>query len=146
MYNPHFWRRSTHSEDSVVPCDMVLMKGMVCRCTIIRYSWWHAHFVFHVSFYFLRNLRFCFLCVLGNPRQYCMSKIWHCVTGLYYDTQEIVPCVKGDYRVNKANVELSRFSGKEIEVRALIEGQFLAKRAYAEDLGFTLSKQSVFGL
>ena len=37
---------------------------------------------------------------------------------------------------------LSKFSGKEIEVRALIEGQFLAKRAYTEDLGFTLSKWS----
>jgi len=64
----------------------------------------------------------------------------HCVTGLYYDTQEILPCVSGDYHVNKANVMLSKFSGKEIEVRALIEGQFLAKRAYTEDLGFTLSK------
>lgn len=62
--------------------------------------------------------------------------------GLYYDTQEILPCVKGDYHVNKANVELSKFSGKEIEVRALIEGQFLAKRAYAEDLGFTLSEDT----
>jgi xylulokinase len=66
--------------------------------------------------------------------------IWHCVTGLYYDTQEILPCVSGDYHVNKANVVLSKFSGKEIEVRALIEGQFLAKRAHVEDLGFTLSK------
>ena len=66
----------------------------------------------------------------------------HCVTGLYYDTQEILPCLNGDFHVNKANVEISKFSGKEIEVRALIEGQFLAKRAYAEDLGFILSKQS----
>jgi len=64
----------------------------------------------------------------------------HCVTGLYYDTQEILPCVSGDYHVNKANVMLPKFSGKEIEVRALIEGQFLAKRAYTEDLGFTVGK------
>lgn len=42
--------------------------------------------------------------------------------------------------MNKANVELFKFNGKEIEVRALIEGQFLAKRAHAEDLGFSLSK------
>jgi xylulokinase len=59
---------------------------------------------------------------------------------LYYDTWEIIPFVQGDYRVNKANVELFKFNGKEIEVRALIEGQFLAKRAHAEDLGFSLSK------
>ncbi|XP_021936938.1 xylulose kinase-like isoform X2 [Zootermopsis nevadensis] len=62
--------------------------------------------------------------------------------GLYYDTQEIIPFVKGDYRRNKANVEVPRFSGKEIEVRAVVEGQFLAKRAHAEDLGFTLSKNT----
>jgi xylulokinase len=48
--------------------------------------------------------------------------------------------VKGDYRVNRANVEVPKFNGKEIEVRALIEGQFLGKRAHAEDIGFTLSK------
>jgi xylulokinase len=59
---------------------------------------------------------------------------------VYYDIQEIIPSVKGDYRVNKANVQLSRFNSKEIEVRALIEGQFLGKRAYAEDLGFSLGK------
>lgn len=57
--------------------------------------------------------------------------------GLYYDIQEIIPSVKGDYRVNRANVQLSKFNSKEIEVRALIEGQFLGKRAYAEDLGFS---------
>ena len=79
------------------------------------------------------------MCHCVTELYYTMS---HCVTGLYYDTQEILPCVSGDYRVNKANVVLSKFSGKEVEVRALIEGQFLAKRAYTEDLGFTLSKRS----
>lgn len=70
----------------------------------------------------------------------CSPKPWCFIPGLYYDTQEIIPFVKGDYRRNKANVEVPRFSGKEIEVRAVVEGQFLAKRAHAEDLGFTLSK------
>lgn len=69
-----------------------------------------------------------------------MPKVWYFITGLYYDTQEIIPCVKGDYHMNKANVEVLKFSGKEIEVRAVIEGQFLGKRAHAEDLGFTISK------
>ncbi|XP_077274368.1 xylulose kinase isoform X2 [Temnothorax americanus] len=57
---------------------------------------------------------------------------------LYFDTQEILPFVIGDYRYNKANDEISRYSSKEVEVRALIEGQFVAKRAYAEDFGFVI--------
>ncbi|PSN58396.1 Xylulose kinase [Blattella germanica] len=65
-----------------------------------------------------------------------------CAEGLYFDAQEIIPFVKGDYRVNKANVGISKFNGKEIEVRAVIEGQFVAKRAHAEDLGFSTSKDT----
>ncbi|KAM0735926.1 Xylulose kinase [Formica fusca] len=57
---------------------------------------------------------------------------------LYFDTQEILPFVIGDYRYNKANDEISRYSSKEVEVRALIEGQFVAKRAHAEDFGFVI--------
>lgn len=59
---------------------------------------------------------------------------------LYFDTQEILPFVIGDYRYNKANDEISRYSSKEVEVRALIEGQFVAKRAHAEDFGFVIGK------
>ncbi|KAF7392726.1 hypothetical protein HZH66_008559 [Vespula vulgaris] len=58
--------------------------------------------------------------------------------GLYFDAQEILPSVIGDYRFNKANDEINRYSSKEVEVRALIEGQFVAKRAYAEDFGFVI--------
>jgi hypothetical protein len=54
--------------------------------------------------------------------------------------------MKGDYRVNKADIPLSKFNGKEIEVRALIEGQFLAKRAYAEDLGFSSGNDQVMNI
>ncbi|XP_015183446.1 PREDICTED: xylulose kinase isoform X3 [Polistes dominula] len=57
---------------------------------------------------------------------------------LYFDAQEILPSVIGDYRFNKANDEINRYSSKEVEVRALIEGQFVAKRAYAEDFGFVI--------
>lgn len=59
---------------------------------------------------------------------------------LYFDKQEILPFVIGDYRYNKANDEISRYSSKEVEVRALIEGQFVAKRAYAEDFGLVIGK------
>ncbi|KAK2575698.1 hypothetical protein KPH14_012088 [Odynerus spinipes] len=58
--------------------------------------------------------------------------------GLYFDAQEILPSVIGDHRFNKANDEINRYSSKEVEVRALIEGQFVAKRAHAEDFGFTI--------
>ncbi|XP_003492243.1 xylulose kinase [Bombus impatiens] len=58
--------------------------------------------------------------------------------GLYFDAQEILPFVIGDHRFNKANEEISRYSSKEVEVRALIEGQFVAKRAHAEDFGFVI--------
>ncbi|EZA55801.1 hypothetical protein DMN91_011506 [Ooceraea biroi] len=57
---------------------------------------------------------------------------------LYFDMLEILPSILGDYRYNKANDEISRYSSKEVEVRALIEGQFVAKRAHAEDLGFVV--------
>ncbi|XP_047358248.1 xylulose kinase isoform X4 [Vespa velutina] len=58
--------------------------------------------------------------------------------GLYFDAQEILPSVIGDHRFNKANDEINRYSSKEVEVRALIEGQFVAKRAHAEDFGFVI--------
>lgn len=57
--------------------------------------------------------------------------------GLYFDSQEILPFIIGDYRFNKANEKINRYSSKEVEVRALVEGQFIAKRAYAEDFGFS---------
>lgn len=61
------------------------------------------------------------------------------ILGLYYDAQEILPFVIGDHRFNKANEKLSRFASKEVEVRALIEGQSIAKRAHAEEAGFVIS-------
>ncbi|CAG2056155.1 unnamed protein product [Timema podura] len=62
--------------------------------------------------------------------------------GLYFDVQEIIPFVKGDHRFNKANDRVHRFTSMEVEVRALVEGQFLAKRAHAEDLGFNIEAGS----
>nr|CAD7434366.1 unnamed protein product [Timema monikensis] len=62
--------------------------------------------------------------------------------GLYFDEQEIIPFVKGDHRFNKANDRVQRFTSMEVEVRALVEGQFLAKRAHAEDLGFNIEAGS----
>ncbi|XP_054281168.1 xylulose kinase-like [Macrosteles quadrilineatus] len=61
--------------------------------------------------------------------------------GLYYDAQEIIPFVQGDFRWDKSNSSVTKFT-PETEVRALLEGQFIAKRAHAEDLGFIVGKDS----
>ncbi|XP_015120128.1 xylulose kinase [Diachasma alloeum] len=57
---------------------------------------------------------------------------------IYLDTREIFPPLIGDYRFNKADEKISRYSSKEVEVRALVEGQFIARRASAEDFGFVI--------
>ncbi|OXU26563.1 hypothetical protein TSAR_014717 [Trichomalopsis sarcophagae] len=57
---------------------------------------------------------------------------------LYYDVEEILPRLVGDHRFNKANERIARYSSKEVEVRAVIEGQFVARRAHAEDFGFVI--------
>lgn len=65
------------------------------------------------------------------------TNIVYC-TGLYYDTQEILPFLSGDHRFNKAGDKIAKFSSLEVEVRAVIEGQFIAKRVYAEDMGLKI--------
>ncbi|XP_067871235.1 xylulose kinase isoform X1 [Heterodontus francisci] len=59
--------------------------------------------------------------------------------GFYFDVMEITPAVVGIHRFNAENCKVSEFP-KEVEVRAVIEGQMLAKRAYAEKLGFKVLK------
>ncbi|KAL0270453.1 UNVERIFIED_CONTAM: hypothetical protein PYX00_007865 [Menopon gallinae] len=62
--------------------------------------------------------------------------------GLYFDNQEIAPFAKpGDYRWNSEGRPVNRFSTGEIEIRALIEGQLLARRAYFEDMGLACAEK-----
>ncbi|XP_055928953.1 xylulose kinase-like isoform X1 [Argiope bruennichi] len=61
--------------------------------------------------------------------------------GMFFDLMEILPTVIGDFRFNKNNESVQRFS-KEVEVRALVEGQFLAKRVHAEDFGFKIDSSA----
>lgn len=61
--------------------------------------------------------------------------------GMFFDLMEILPAIVGDYRFNKNNELIQRFS-KEVEVRALVEGQFLAKRVHAEDFGFKIDSSA----
>ncbi|CAG2163458.1 unnamed protein product [Oppiella nova] len=57
--------------------------------------------------------------------------------GFYFDFKEIYPLISGDFRYNKFDAEVQRFS-KEVEVRACIEGQFLRLRVHAENLGYNI--------
>lgn len=62
--------------------------------------------------------------------------------GLYFDNQEILPFLKpGDYRWNSKGEKVIKFASAEIEIRALIEGQFLARRAFAEEIGLNKSEE-----
>uniref|UniRef100_A0A8B9VAF6 Xylulose kinase n=2 Tax=Anas TaxID=8835 RepID=A0A8B9VAF6_9AVES len=55
--------------------------------------------------------------------------------GFYFDVMEITPEAVGIHRFNSDNQKVSDFP-KEVEIRALIEGQFMAKRIHAEKLGY----------
>lgn len=58
--------------------------------------------------------------------------------GMYYHLKEITPELEGVFRFNKAGEAAGRFASKEVEVRAVVEAQFLAKRVYAEKLGYSV--------
>ncbi|XP_055519830.1 xylulose kinase isoform X3 [Leucoraja erinacea] len=60
--------------------------------------------------------------------------------GFYFDVMEITPAAIGVHRFNDRNLKVSNFS-EETEIRAVIEGQMLAKRSYAEKLGYKVSKE-----
>nr|XP_022920709.1 xylulose kinase-like [Onthophagus taurus] len=62
--------------------------------------------------------------------------------GLFYDRKEIIPFVSGDFCYNKRGEKVTKFSSLEVQVRALIEGQFIAKRAHVEDIGFKFNSET----
>uniref|UniRef100_I3MNP7 Xylulose kinase n=1 Tax=Ictidomys tridecemlineatus TaxID=43179 RepID=I3MNP7_ICTTR len=55
--------------------------------------------------------------------------------GFYFDVMEITPEIIGRHRFNAENHEVPAFP-RDVEIRALIEGQFMAKRIHAEGLGY----------
>ncbi|XP_047468038.1 xylulose kinase [Mugil cephalus] len=57
--------------------------------------------------------------------------------GFYFDTMEITPSAVGVHRFDSNNSEVSSLS-PEVEVRALVEGQFLSRRLHAERLGYSI--------
>jgi len=61
--------------------------------------------------------------------------------GFYFDHPEIIPAaVQGDFKYNKSGEQVTKFNSAETEIRALIEGQILAKRFHAERMGFRLGE------
>ncbi|OXA37978.1 xylulose kinase isoform X2 [Folsomia candida] len=63
--------------------------------------------------------------------------------GFYYDLWEIIPKIKnGDHKFNKEGSKLTKFTSNEVEVRALIEGQFLSRRLHAEKIGCKITKET----
>ncbi|XP_025022501.1 xylulose kinase isoform X4 [Python bivittatus] len=57
--------------------------------------------------------------------------------GFYFDVMEITPEAVGIHRFDTHKVQTPTFP-KEVEIRALIEGQFMAKRIHAEKLGYKI--------
>ncbi|KAK2703551.1 hypothetical protein QYM36_018018 [Artemia franciscana] len=56
--------------------------------------------------------------------------------GLYYDTQEITPKILGRFRFDPDGKVISSYPSAAHEARALIEGQFLAKKYHLLKAGF----------
>ncbi|CAG0913329.1 unnamed protein product [Notodromas monacha] len=60
--------------------------------------------------------------------------------GMFWDQPEIVPpMARGDHRFNERDEPVEKFESPEQEIRALVEGQFLAKRIYLERMGLDLA-------
>ena len=64
----------------------------------------------------------------------------HGYIGMFFDEEEITPKVQGTFRFNASDHKVNAFEEAATEVRALIEGQLLAKRVHAEQLGFNIGK------
>ena len=60
--------------------------------------------------------------------------------GIYFEATEITPFAVGIHRFNEKGEKVDSFA-KDVEVRALIEGQIMGKRAHAEALGYSLGKK-----
>lgn len=64
----------------------------------------------------------------------------HGFVGMFFDEQEITPKIQGTFRFNASDQRINAFEEPATEVRALIEGQLLAKRVHAERLGFIIGE------
>nr|XP_010784752.1 PREDICTED: xylulose kinase [Notothenia coriiceps] len=58
--------------------------------------------------------------------------------GFYFDSQEITPPAVGVHLFDPQDVQVCSFS-PQVEVRSLVEGQFLSRRLHAERLGYSIN-------
>lgn len=58
--------------------------------------------------------------------------------GIYFTDPEITPSGRGQYRYNAAGDPVESFP-PEVEVRALVEGQIMAKLHHAQLLGYEIT-------
>ncbi|GFN93384.1 xylulose kinase [Plakobranchus ocellatus] len=63
------------------------------------------------------------------------------VLGIYFDQMEIQPFIEGEYRFDGDGSKVDSFP-PEVEVRAVIEGQFIARKVHAENVGFQLGPKT----
>lgn len=61
--------------------------------------------------------------------------------GIYFDQTEIQPVVMGTFRFNEKD-ELVELFPPEVEVRAVLEGQFMARLMYAKSCGLQIDPNS----
>ena len=62
---------------------------------------------------------------------------------MYFTDPEITPhvTIAGDHRFNKAGNRVAKFASKEVEIRAVIEGQIMSKRIHCENIGLKIGKR-----
>ncbi len=93
--------------------------------------------------YFVSNFFRLSLPVLPRGSFNEMSLSLCSLLGMFYDFPEITPHNrKGNFRFNKDSEKVVKFGSMEVEARALIEGQFMAKRLHVERMGFKTGKIS----
>uniref|UniRef100_A0A8C2IH49 Xylulose kinase n=1 Tax=Cyprinus carpio TaxID=7962 RepID=A0A8C2IH49_CYPCA len=100
-----------------------------------------------VSLYYTERFGFAPSCKVvaftgDNPGKVFLSpKCFHNYTQrrncMYFDVMEITPPAAGVHRFNAEGQRVSWFE-QDVEIRALLEGQFLAKRVHAEKLGYKI--------
>lgn len=61
--------------------------------------------------------------------------------GLYFDQVEVQPFIQGTFRFNEKNEKVDSFP-PEVEVRAILEGQMVARRVYSEMRGMKITPQT----
>ncbi len=64
-----------------------------------------------------------------------------CVPGIYFTEPEITPAGRGMYRLDQSDAPVEAFP-PEVEVRALVEGQIMAKLYHAPQLGYEITPTS----